>query len=168
MFKFPFQCGLCIPPEVHWLHIPKWLEQICTEISWTTLANLEAVGSLKWVENNTQYSYLTTYSHVWTRDSLFVYFSCKKYPKIRTETLAQVCTSSFKATACTFLPECAMTNDTVDLKVLVNFWGTLWVDLKFKLEHVPKCVQFWKVVVVFWMCYLEVDLNVAFFSQSLE
>ncbi len=44
--QISFPKWVLILPEVHWLHVPKWLMQIFTEISWQTLANCEATGCL--------------------------------------------------------------------------------------------------------------------------
>ncbi len=49
---------------------------------------------LKWALNNTQKSYQAIFSDVGMRWFSWVYFWCENYPKIRTETLAQVWTSS--------------------------------------------------------------------------
>ncbi len=47
---------------------------------------------LKWVQNNTQQSYQSILCNVEMRGFSWVYFWCEKYPKIWTETLAQVWT----------------------------------------------------------------------------
>ncbi len=47
--------GPDIPPEVHWLSVPKWLMHIYTKISGPSVTNCEAPGSLngtKIIQNN--------------------------------------------------------------------------------------------------------------------
>ena len=103
-----------ISSKVHWLPTPKMADAYLYKNFWSIFGQLWSIWLLKWVKNNTQQSYQSILSNVEIRGFSWVYFWCKKYPKIWSETLAQVWTRSRST--------CRMQH--VDLNGVYLSWGT--------------------------------------------